>query len=311
MIKFDEYSLEKLLSHKEWYDIHSTRKNNSSNIYITKRIDTKNFGNPLFNKYFINEATTLRKLVHPNIIRIENLKKTQHNYYIIMEYCNGGSLLQCLDRYKEKYHHSFTEEIVQSLMRKIINAVKYIHPQKIIHRDLKLNNILVNFPNKNDDDNINLMNVQIKITDFKNALNLKEYYKSLEMSKTQIGSPFLLVIGREIINNYCYDEIVDIWSIGIICYQMLIGNPPFVANNLEEIGFKIKWRKFKIPTNLSKEVISFMKEILQYEAPKRLTAETLSNHEFLTKNINEITKIKTNQDQEGQLNIKTKNNQSI
>ena len=187
--------------------------------------------------------------------------------------------------------------------------MKFIHSQKIILRDLKLNNILVNFPNKNDDENINLMNAQIKITDFKNAFNLGEYNKGLEMTKTQI-MPFLF-IGKEKINNFCYDKIVDIWSIGIICYQMLIGNPPFVANNLEEMGFKIKEGNFKIPTNLSKEAISFFNGILQYDIPKRLTAETLSNHEFLTKNINKISKIKTNQDQEGQLNIKTKNNQSI
>ena len=121
-IKIDDYLLEKLLFHTDWDDIYLTRKNNSPNLYLTKKLKAKIAENLSYIKYFLNEINFLKKLLHPNIIRIEELKKTGNNYYIIMEYYNGGSLLQCLERYKEKYHHSFTEEIVQSLMRKIINS---------------------------------------------------------------------------------------------------------------------------------------------------------------------------------------------
>ena len=265
---------------------------------------------PLYMKYLLREIPFLKKLFHPNIIRIENLKMTEHNFYIIMDYCNGGSLSDCLDRYKEKYHHSFIEEIVQNIARIIINCVKYIHSQRIIHRDLKLNNILVHFQNKNDYENIDIMKAQIKITDFKSSLNLDEYNKSLDISDIpDIYAPFL--INHKRTNDFYYNEIVDIWSIGIICYQMLIGNPPFIANNIKETADKIKEGNIKIPTNLSKEVISFLNNILQYDAHKRLTAEILSELEFLTKNIKEFTKIKTNLSYEGQSNTNTKNEQFI
>ena len=319
MLKLDEYSLEKFLGKGTFGEVYFTRKMNSPNLYATKRMSKQMVDDPKYNKYFINEISILRKLYHTNIIRIEDLKVTQNHYYIVMEYCNGGSLTQCLNRYKEKYHHPFTEEIVQYIMRQIIDAVKYIHSRRIIHRDLKLDNILVNFKNMDDYKNINLMNAQIKIIDFGFASTKDDN----SLLNTAIGSPLNmdpLILkkfnaGRAQTNDTFYDEKADIWSIGALCYQMLIGNSPFDAYNMQELVEKVEEGNYKVPTNLSKEVVSFLNGMLQYDPQKRLTAENLYNHAFLTKNVSEFTHINTNMIARnvygGQLNINIKNNQSI
>ena len=274
---------------------------------------------PRYKKYFKNEISILQRLFHENIIRLEDLKATLNHYYIIMEYCNGGSLNQCLNRYKELYHRPFTEEIVQYIMKQVVSAVKYIHSQNIIHRDLKLDNILVNFLNQADYDSVNMLKTRVKLIDFGFASSKDEN----EMYSTAIGSPLNmdpLILkkfnaGRVQTNDLYYDEKADIWSLGALCYQMLIGNSPFDAYNMQELVAKIEEGTYKVPTNLSREVVSFLNGMLQYDPKKRLTAENLSNHAFLTKNVSDFTRINTNMISRnvygGQLNINIKNNQSI
>ena len=320
MLRLDDYILKDFLGKGTFGEVYLTQKvNNTERYYATKRMDRKMVDDPRYKKYFINEISILKKLYHDNIIRLQDFKQTNNHYYIIMEYCNGGSLSQCLKRYKEIYHRPFTEEIVQYIMRQIVSAVKYIHSQGIIHRDLKLDNILVNFFSQDDYDKINLLKAQIKIIDFGFASSKEENH----LYTTAIGSPLNMdplilkkfTAGKAQTNDLCYDEKADIWSLGALCYQMLIGNSPFDAYNMQELVEKIEIGTYKVPTNLSREVVSFLNGMLQYDPKKRLNSENLYNHAFLTKNVSEFTRINTNMVSKnvygGQLNINIKNNQSI
>ena len=91
---------------------------------------------------------------------------TNNNYYLFMEYVNGGTLSNCLEQYMKKYNASFSEEIVQHFMRQIIDVFKYIHLKNIIHRDLNLDKIMIRLNNENDKKNLYLLNSQIKIIGF-------------------------------------------------------------------------------------------------------------------------------------------------
>ena len=319
MVQIDNYSLNRFLGKGTFGEVYLTQKEGSPNYYATKRMEKKMVDDPRYKKYFNNEISILRRLFHENIIRLEELKITLNHYYIIMEYCNGGSLNQCLNRYKELYHSPFTEEIVQYIMKQVISAVKYLHAHNIIHRDLKLDNILVIFSNQADYDSVNMLKTKVKLIDFGFASSKEEN----EMYSTAIGSPLNmdpLILkkfnaGRVQTNDLYYDEKADIWSLGALCYQMLIGNCPFDAYNMQELVAKIEEGTYKVPTNLSREVVSFLNGMLQYDPKKRLTAENLSNHAFLTKNVRDFTRINTNMISRnvygGQLNINIKNNQSI
>ena len=319
-MKLDDYTLTKFLGKGTFGEVYLTqRDNDAGRYYATKRMNKQMVDDPRYSKYFRNEITVLKGLNHPNIIRLQDLKQTKNHYYIIMEYCNGGSLGDCLKKYRELYHHAFTEEIVQYIMRQIMSAVKYIHSNGYIHRDLKLDNILVNFFNQQDYNIMNLLKAQVKIIDFGFASSRQDNH----LYSTAIGSPLNMdplilkkfTAGKAQTNDLCYDEKADIWSIGALCYEMLIGNSPFDSYNMKELVEKIEIGNYKLPTNLSREIVSFLNAMLQYDPAKRMNAQSLFNHAFLTKNVRDFQRINTNLISKnvygGQLNINIKNNQSI
>ena len=289
----ENYTLTKLLGKGTFGDVYLTTKKNSNLSYATKRMDRELAEHPKYCKYFVNEVSILRNIYHKNIVKIEDLKKTKNHYYIIMEYCNGGSLYNNLEKYMTKYEKPFPEKVVQHLMRQIVSALYYLHGLKIVHRDLKLDNILVNYYSEEDKKNINLLNADIKLVDFGFATHIS----NASLLTTAIGSPFNM--DPRILNKFnshakcpqSYDEKADIWSLGILCYQMLTGEYAFIGDSLEEISSKIEKGTFKIPINLSKETITFLSEMLQYDVEKRSSAAQLSKHPFLNKHIDDFSYI--------------------
>ena len=236
-----------------------------------------------------------------------------------MEYCNGGTLTECLEKYKNLYHRPFTEEIVQHIMLQVVSAINYIHDLKIIHRDLKLDNILVKFDNEIDKNQMNLLKAEVKIIDF----GFAAYKDQTGLLKTAIGSPLNmdpLILkkfnsGGTLNKELGYDEKADIWSLGTLCYQMLIGDSAFNAFNMRELVLKIEEGTYKVPTNLSKEVISFLIGMLQYKPENRKSAGELIKHAFLIKNVKDFTPINmrqvSNKVNNGQLTINIKENKTI
>ena len=112
-----------------------------------------------------------------------------------------------------------------------------------------------------------------------------------------------------------YDQKADVWSLGTICYEMLIGRSAFDAEDMEDLVNKIEDGTYVVPTNLSKEVISFINGMLQYESSARLTCEELSKHPFLTKDVKDfqpidMKKVSKKVDNQG-LKINSKMNKSI
>ena len=289
----DEYSLIKCIGKGAFGEVFLTSKRGTTQLFATKKVPKSKADSPQIKKYFINEITILREISHPYIIHFETIKHTIHNYYIITEFCNGGDLFNCLKKYKQlHYNYAFTEEIVQHLMRQIISAFKYLHSLKIIHRDVKLDNILLNYENEEDKENLNLMKAQVKIIDFGFACKVSP--KGLQYSV--LGSPInmdpLILKKLHSSNNKTrqlgYNESADIWSIGTVCYEMLIGKSAFDADDMDDLVKKVEDGSYNVPTNLSHEVVSFLNGMLQYEGKRRLTAAQLSRHDFLKKNVKDF-----------------------
>ena len=317
MLKVDEYILLQSVKKEALKEAYLAKKNNSNNYFFVEKFNKKYMLDEKNRKYIENEINILKRINHPNIIRIENLKMTQNHYYFFTDYCNGGSLKACLDKFIQTYHRPFTEEIVQYIMNQIFIAIQYIHSLEIIHNNLTLGNILVNFLNENDLLNMNLLNSQIKITNFKFAFFVENFGRHfIEQRNYENIDPLTLkelVSGNVQNNDYRLQEKVDIWALGIICYQMLTGNIPFNAYNNQELLQKFEEGTYKIPTNLSRESISFINSMLQYEPRNRQTAKNLLNHPFLKKNVNEFSFLSKNMKNiyDGQLFINIKNNNDI
>ena len=315
----DDYFLSQFIGKGTFGEVYLTKKKNTNALFATKRMSKEYVEDPKYIKYFNNEISILRKLHHPNIIKLEDLKRTTNHYYVIMEYCNGGTLTECLEKYKNLNHKPFPEVIVQHIMLQIVKAVNYLHSQRIIHRDLKLDNILVKFENEADKNNLNLLKAEVKIIDFGFAATKD----NSGLLHTAIGSPMNmdpLILhkfnsgGKENIE-LGYDEKADIWSLGTLCYQMLTGNYTFNAYNMKELVSKIEEGTYKVPTNLSKEAISFLSAMLKYDPNKRLSADNLYHHPFLNKNPNNFEHFNISQMSskiyEGELKMNIKDNNSI
>ena len=317
-MQVDNLILEKLLGKGSFGEVHLTRITGDSKLYATKVYDRERIENTEAFKYLTNEINIMHNLNHPNIVKFIQVKKTKKHYYIVMEYCNGGELEKALEKYQLKYGKPFSEEIVQHLMRQIISAFKYMHSNQIMHRDIKLENILVNFESEKDKNDLNMLKATVKIIDFgfackigKNALTYTTIGNPMNMS------PLILkkLTSHGKVRQLGYDMKADIWSLGAICYQMLIGKAAFDADDIDELVEKIENGKYKVPTNLSKEVVSFLNGMLQYEPQARLTAEQLYNHQFLQENIQNFHTIDLNQVsnrvKKNELEIDTKKNKSI
>lgn len=230
--------------------------------------------------YLKNEIIILQHLKHPNIVKFEDVKKSKKHFFIVLEFCNGGELSKALEKYKQKFGKPFSEEIVQHLMSQIINAFQYIHNKgRIIHKNINLDNILLNYETEKDKEELNLMKATVKITDFGFACKISKYGQQ----NSALENPIKI---DPIILEKKHDEKEDIYSLGIICYEMLIGKPAFNTEDMEKLVSRIDKKEYFISTALSKEVISFLKDMLQYDSNSRLNSDQLSKHSFLTKNIN-------------------------
>ena len=291
-MQVDDLTLTKSLGKGAFGEVFLTQKKGSKELFATKRLDRAFSEKPENIKLLSNEITLLKKINHPNIVRLIDLKKTKSHCYIVMEYCNGGDLSGCLKKYKAAYKRPFSEEIVQYIMRQVVNGINFLHSNKIIHRDLKLDNILVTFPSENDKKSLNMMKATAKIIDFGFATKLQAAKSNL--TYTILGTPanmapqILEQMEQRTPNRQGYDEKVDIWSLGTLCYEMLVGHMAFCASSMQELSKKVKQGSYSLPTNLSKEVVSFIDSMLQADPNKRLSARDLLKHDFLVKNVKQF-----------------------
>ena len=316
-MKIDNYILEKQLGEGSFGKVLETKlATDPSKLFATKVYERKKIEGTGQFKYLTNECNIMHDLNHPNIVKLVDVKKTKNHYYIMMEYCNGGELEGDLEKYKEKYGKPFSEELVQYFMRQIIDAFKYIHANGVIHRDIKLENILLHYKTEEDKNNLNLMNATAKIIDFGFACKIS----GNNLAHTAVGSPLNAapVILKKMTGESAklgYDQKADIWSLGSICYHMLIGKPIFDAEDMDDLISKVEKGSYKLPANLSREIVSFLNGMLQYEPKNRLTAEQLSNHEFLRNNVKDFHKIDltsiSGKVSGNQIEVNTKKNRTI
>ena len=313
-----DLTLIKCLGKGAFGEVYLTSKQGNQEKFATKKIDKKYAQNPKAKKYIDNEIKILNEIDHKNIIKLYNVEETSTYYFLVMEYCNGGGLSDCLDYHIKQYNKPFSEEVVQYLMKQIVDGIKYLHGKHILHRDIKLDNILVKFDSEEDKQKRNMLKAKVKIIDF----GFARYLDPKQLAFSTLGSPINMEPGilrklnkMENSREYGYDEKADIWSLGTICYEMLIGRCTFDANSMKELIGKVEKGNYLLPTSLSKEAASFLNGMLQYDPKKRLNAEQLSCHKFLTKDYKDLTKMNLNNANKhlygANLKINSKKNQSI
>ena len=290
-MKVDNLILTKSLGKGAFGEVFLTQMEGRNELFATKRLDRAYCEREDNIKRLANEIKVMQKVNHPNLVKLVDLKKTKSHNYLVMEFCNGGDLTGCLRKFMAKYRRPFSEEIVQYLMRQIVSGLDALHSRNILHRDLKLDNILVCFGSDFDKSNLNMMRATAKITDFGFATILN---KAQPLAHTVLGTPtymeptLLNNMEQRTRNQQGYDQKVDIWSLGTLCYEMLVGRNPFMGTSMQDVFNKVKLGTYPLPTNLSREVVFFIEAMLQKDPNKRLGCKELLQHDFLTKNVKQF-----------------------
>ena len=235
-------------------------------------------------KKVLYETNLMKNLNHPNITKILEVFNDEEYMLIIMEYINGGNLFSFV-----KKRRKLSEKTAKFLFRQIILGIRHIHSKNIVHRDIKLENILID------------LNNNVKICDFGIGKVLKSYD---ELLYDKCGTPMYMAPEIFLNNKRGYNGFpADIWSSGITLYIMLSGALPFNVNNKsnDELSLKgikkkdhsdlqyqiINFRPKKIK-NISKEANDLLNGLLNKNPEKRLTCEEILNHPWLQNNNSEI-----------------------
>ena len=218
-----------------------------------------------------NEINILKSLSHPNIVKIYEFFDTMLNYFIVTEYCKKGELFEYIN-------NVYSERQLAVLFYQVFSGLCYLHEKEILHRDMKLENIMIS--EIETDINTGEEYFWIKIIDFGTA-------KIFERKKTEkeiIGSSYY--IAPEVLKKN-YNEKCDTWSVGVILYMTLTGAPPFDGQTDEEIIHNIKIGKYnkscKRYLEHSKEVRDLVTSLLEKNINKRLSAKEALKHEWFKK----------------------------
>jgi len=255
-------------------------KNKFSNTEVSiKTINKSKNENLIFDNLSIkNEIDVLKSLSHPNIMKIYEFYSNEESYFLVNEYIKYGEL-------SKRIKQTFSELQISVIIFQILKGLSYIHSHNIIHRDIKLENIMIN-----DIENI-LINGKIeqfywiKIIDF----GIAKFTSSNKKEKGMTGT--LYYMAPEVIKqNYNYK--CDIWSVGIILYILLTGKYPFdslvksrIKTKIEDGEFDEENIKYK---NSSKELKDLLKHLLNVNPNFRYNAKDALKHDFFKKNDGEF-----------------------
>ena len=298
--KVKDYELIKSIGKGSFGEVFLSKKQNDPKLYAIKKINTSVLKSKNVIKYLKNEIGIMEQLDHENIIKLHESLQTSHNIYLVMDNINGGSLSDFLSKYKLKQGEAFPQKVIQYFVKQIVQGLIYIHSKNIIHRDLKLDNILLDFPSNIKNESQNYTFSKIKIIDFGLSTQLSEDQKGKKgLAKSFVGTP--IYMDPVILKKYkkaggiekfkYYDEKADIWSLGVITYEMLTGENLFKANNIDELISKVEKGDYSLEVkDLSNEIISFLNCMLQFDPNKRLSAVELSKHQFLNEDPNSFEK---------------------
>ncbi|XP_076264460.1 par-1 isoform X7 [Rhynchophorus ferrugineus] len=205
------------------------------------------------------EVRIMKMLDHPNIVKLFQVIETEKTLYLVMEYASGGEVFDYL-----VLHGRMKEKEARAKFRQIVSAVQYCHQKRIIHRDLKAENLLLD------------SEMNIKIADF----GFSNEFTPGSKLDTFCGSP--PYAAPELFQGKKYDgPEVDVWSLGVILYTLVSGSLPFDGSTLRELRERVLRGKYRIPFYMSTDCENLLKKFLVLNPAKRASLETIMKDKWM------------------------------
>uniref|UniRef100_A0A8C3A1H7 non-specific serine/threonine protein kinase n=1 Tax=Cyclopterus lumpus TaxID=8103 RepID=A0A8C3A1H7_CYCLU len=210
-------------------------------------------------RQLFREVRIMKVLNHPNIVKLFEVIETEKTLYLVMEYASGGEVFDYLVA-----HGRMKEKEARAKFRQIVSAVQYCHQRRIVHRDLKAENLLLD------------ADMNIKIADF----GFSNEFTVGSKLDTFCGSP--PYAAPELFQGKKYDgPEVDVWSLGVILYTLVSGSLPFDGQNLKELRERVLRGKYRIPFYMSTDCENLLKKLLVLNPVKRGSLEQIMKDHWM------------------------------
>ena len=257
----DNYSFERTIGQGHYAVVKSARHIFSGERVAIKIIDKTKL-DKVSKEHLFQEVKCMKLVKHPNVVRLYEVIDTPSKLYLVLELGDGGDLYDMI----MKHTNGISEKKAKLYFKQIVRAIKYCHDLHVVHRDLKPENVVF-FEQTG----------QVKLTDF----GFSNIFTPGTKLDTSCGS--LAYSAPELLLGDSYDApAVDVWSLGVILYMLVVGRPPFQEANDSETLTMILDCKYFLPKHLSSECVQLISSMLVREPSKRIPLDDILNHSWLT-----------------------------
>uniref|UniRef100_A0A3Q4GP21 SNF-related serine/threonine-protein kinase n=1 Tax=Neolamprologus brichardi TaxID=32507 RepID=A0A3Q4GP21_NEOBR len=254
------YHLGRTLGRGHFAVVKLGRNVNTGQLVAVKMIDKTKL-DVMATSHLLQEVRCMRRVQHPNVVRLYEVIDTPTTLYLVMELAEGGDLYD----YILRHEGGVAEVTAKRHFAQIVRAVSYCHQLHVVHRDLKPENVVF-FPQQG----------AVKLTDF----GFSNLFQPGMMLATSCGS--LAYSAPEILLGEEYDApAVDIWSLGVILYMLVCGVPPFQETNDSETLVMILDCRYSIPEHVSDECRDLISRMLQKDPSRRSSLDEIEAHHWL------------------------------
>ncbi|XP_012542710.1 aurora kinase C [Monomorium pharaonis] len=263
-----DFDIGRPLGKGKFGNVYLAREKRSKFIIAMKVLYRSQIEDAKISHQVVREIEIQTHLRHPNILRMYGYFYDDKRIYLILEYAPKGELYKELKNQPDK---RFDEVRTAIYIAQLADALKYCHSKSVIHRDIKPENLLLG------------MNGELKIADFGWSVHAPSSRRD-----TLCGT--LDYLPPEMISGKTHNHTVDFWSVGILCYECLVGKPPFYATTNDETYLNIKRLRYTFPSFVSEGARDLISKLIVIEPEKRLDMDSVLAHSWIIKNYHKIDK---------------------
>lgn len=264
------YDIQHTLGHGEFGEVKYAEETATGEKVAIKVVTKSNYRNLEAQKHRLEKFGTMS---HPNLMHMKEWFESRDRYYFVLQYMSGGELYDWVEK-----EGSLSENVARHITKQLLSGIAYLHEHHIVHRDIKLENILISEDHEH-----------VVIGDMGLSASLREEDSQLFAVCGSLG-----YTAPEVHDRTGYSKPVDLWSLGVVVFLMLGGRFPYLGNDAATVAKEGKDRNIRFTrkppwTNVSDLAKDFIRKLLEPDAEKRLTAEQALQHPWILEELPDST----------------------